>query len=134
MDYAAAIEAKGAKHRTDAIIAMVMARVQQGRMAFSIQDLDDAGILGKSEAYEEIARGRLLAVKRGRSTKILAPDLCSYLQSLALIPPHPPDRKPDPAAIARGKLGGRARLAALETKRRPTKATQSPPRHRKRRA
>jgi hypothetical protein len=105
MKYAEAILAKGSKQRADAIIAMVMARVEkEGRMAFSIPDLDEAGILGKSEAYEEIASGKLLAVKRGRSTKILAPDLISYLLSLVLIPPHPPDRKPDPKAIERGKL------------------------------
>jgi hypothetical protein len=136
MDYATAIEAQGSKQRADAIIAMVMAQVQQGYMAFSVQDLADARILGKSECYEEIARGRLLAVKRGRSTLILAPDLISYLQSLALIPPHPPDRKPDPKAIARGKLGGRARLAALAAQRKtkPTRAAQPAPRHRKRRA
>jgi hypothetical protein len=104
MDYATAVQAKGAEHRADAILQMVMERVADGRLAWSIKDLEDAGILGKSEAYEEIARGKLLAVKRGRSTKILAPDLVSYLQGLVLIAPHPPDRKPDPKAIARGKM------------------------------
>jgi hypothetical protein len=55
------------QERAAAIAALIIAQVEKGRLAWSIPELDEAGLIGKSESYEAINTGRLLAVKRARS-------------------------------------------------------------------
>lgn len=52
------------------------------RLAFTIQDLIDRGLGGRTFLYGEIAAGRLRAVKSGRKTLVLADDLSDYMSSL----------------------------------------------------
>jgi Helix-turn-helix domain len=59
----------------------------QGRLAFTISEVVAAGVGSPSSIYQFIAEGKLRAVKRGRSTLILADDLRAFLQSLPPITP-----------------------------------------------
>jgi hypothetical protein len=58
----------------------------QGKLVFSVDDLDSAGILGKTRFYEEVKAGRLKARKNGGRTQVLTPDLIAYLRALPVIP------------------------------------------------
>jgi hypothetical protein len=100
------------QERAAAIAALIIAQVEKGRLAWSIPELDEAGLIGKSESYEAINTGRLLAVKRGRSTKILAPDLIAYLQALPLIDPKKPSLYREIARRARRVANERAAATA----------------------
>ena len=64
--------------------------------------IDEAASLGgprRAKLYDEIAKGRLRAVKVGRATRILVSDFEKYLASLPAIEPHraEPDSTPAPA-------------------------------------
>ena len=53
--------------------------------AFTIPEAIQAAGIRRTAIYEEIKAGRLRAVKRGRRTLILAPDLRRWLSSLPVV-------------------------------------------------
>ncbi|HEV2557220.1 MAG TPA: helix-turn-helix domain-containing protein [Microvirga sp.] len=55
-------------------------------LTYSIIEATKATGVGRSCLYEEIGKGRLRAVKRGRRTLILAEDLRAWLASLPAAP------------------------------------------------
>ena len=57
------------------------------RLALTIDEAVKAGGPKRSKLYDEIRKGRLRAVKSGRSTRILIADFQSYLASLPVIEP-----------------------------------------------
>jgi excisionase family DNA binding protein len=57
------------------------------RLALTIAQAAKLGGPCRSALYEDIRSGRLRAVKRGRSTRILIDDFKAYLASLPPIPP-----------------------------------------------
>lgn len=54
----------------------------QERLAWTIEEFTNASGICRATVYEEIAAGRLRAVKRGRSTLILHRDAQAYLDNL----------------------------------------------------
>ena len=52
--------------------------------AYSLADLDEMGILSRTQAYMENRKGRLVFRKIGRRTVILHDELVQYLQNLPL--------------------------------------------------
>ena len=58
-------------------------------LALTISQAVKLGGPCRSALYEDIRAGRLRAVKRGRSTRILLEDFKAYLASLAPIIPAP---------------------------------------------
>lgn len=86
-------------------------------LALTIDEVVKAGGPCRAKIYQEIASGRLRAVKIGRSTRILLSDLRTYFAALPAIKPKdlPPqvDAQPEfpvvaPAAIVTPQLLGRA--------------------------
>jgi excisionase family DNA binding protein len=73
----------------------------RGRLAFTIPQAVQAGLGGQSTIYQLIAEGKLRAVKRGRSTLILADDLLAFLRSLPAIESKKPSRYSEGARRAR---------------------------------
>jgi excisionase family DNA binding protein len=55
------------------------------QLALTIAEAVKAGGPGRAKLYDEIRRGRLRAVKIGRSTRILASDYRKYLNSLPAV-------------------------------------------------
>ena len=66
----------------------------QGKLVFSVDELDEARILGKTRFYEEVKAGRLKARKNGGRTQVLTPDLIAYLRALPIIPPDVAAQRP----------------------------------------
>jgi excisionase family DNA binding protein len=56
-------------------------------MALKISEACTAARCGRTTVYEAIKRGELIALKRGKSTLILASDLRQWLESLPSICP-----------------------------------------------
>ncbi len=56
-------------------------------IAYTIDQLRPLGGPGRAKAYEEIRKGKLRAVKSGRSTRILAVDFRQYMAELPAIKP-----------------------------------------------
>jgi excisionase family DNA binding protein len=56
------------------------------KLALTVAEAAALGGPCRSVLYQDIASGRLRAVKRGRSTRILLDDFKSYLASLPSIP------------------------------------------------
>ena len=56
-------------------------------LAYTIDELWEAGRIGRTSAFELIRTGELRAVKRGRRTLVLAEDLRRYMESLPAIEP-----------------------------------------------
>ena len=56
-------------------------------LALTIDEAVEAGGPGRAKLYDEIRKGRLRAVKIGRSTRILLTDFQSYLASLPSVQP-----------------------------------------------
>jgi excisionase family DNA binding protein len=73
------------------------------KCAYSIKELKAVGGPGRSKAYELINKGRLRAVKDGRITRILAPDLEDYFASLPAIEPKADVAKPAEHEQAHGR-------------------------------
>jgi len=69
-------------------------------------------------------------LKRGRSTIITAEAERRYLEALPRIQPHPPDRKPDPKAIERGRLRHQRKTMKAPKPERQGQAAGSRPQHR----
>jgi excisionase family DNA binding protein len=55
------------------------------QLAYSINDACALIGIGRTALYEDIARGELRAIKRGRRTLILADDLLAWLDTLPSI-------------------------------------------------
>jgi excisionase family DNA binding protein len=51
-------------------------------IAYKIDELKPLGGPGRDKAYKEIRKGKLRAVKNGRSTRILAADFQRYMAEL----------------------------------------------------
>ena len=56
-------------------------------LAYSIREAASTSGIGRTTIYNEIAAGRLRAVKRGRRTLILADDLKAWVAALQPIEP-----------------------------------------------
>lgn len=56
------------------------------KLALTVAEAAALGGPCRSILYQDIASGRLRAVKRGRSTRILVEDYKNYLAALPLIP------------------------------------------------
>jgi excisionase family DNA binding protein len=93
------------------------------QIALTIDEVVKAGGPCRAKIYQEIADGRLRAVKIGRSTRILLSDLQAYFAALPAIKPKdlppPVNAQPEfpdvePAAIVAPQL----HAAALRHKRR----------------
>jgi excisionase family DNA binding protein len=52
------------------------------QLAYTISDVEKRARIGRTLIYREIAEGRLRAVKAGRRTLILDPDLLTWLEAL----------------------------------------------------
>lgn len=63
----------------------IIMNAPSAKLAYSIDEAVAATSISRSVIYEDIAAGRLTALKRGRSTIILAADLAAYL---AALPPY----------------------------------------------
>jgi excisionase family DNA binding protein len=74
------------------------------QLALPVSEAAKAGGPKRAKLYEEINKGRLRAIKMGRSTRILVDDLRKYLAALPAIepkvpappasdPPRPPRRR-----------------------------------------
>jgi hypothetical protein len=63
-----------------------------GKPAYSLADLDEMGIVSRTQAYVENREGRLVFRKVGRKTIVLHEDLANWLQNLprkdAISEPH----------------------------------------------
>jgi len=61
--------------------------MQSNPLAFKVNEASSVAGVGRTSIYDAITTGKLRAVKRGKSTLILADDLRRWLESLpALIP------------------------------------------------
>jgi excisionase family DNA binding protein len=60
----------------------------QDQLAFSLSSVCKLADIGRTALYEEIAAGKLRAVKRGRRTLILADDLRRWLDALPAVQPN----------------------------------------------
>jgi excisionase family DNA binding protein len=77
------------------------------RLALSIAEASAAARIGRTRIYELIASGELKAVKIGRSTRIRASDLQSWLESLPVIPATgTPAKKPGKPSVVVRNQGG----------------------------
>ena len=56
-------------------------------IALSIPEAAKTSGIGRTSIYDEIASGRLRAVKRGRRTLILSDDLKAWIQALQPVQP-----------------------------------------------
>ena len=61
------------------------------KLAYTIPGFCDASSLGRSKVYEEIAAGKLRAVKSGARTLITAEDGRAYIKSLPAVEPKDED-------------------------------------------
>jgi hypothetical protein len=65
---------------------------RSAKPAYSLADLDEMGILSRTQAYVENREGRLVFRKVGRKTIVLHDELVSWLQNLprkdAISQPH----------------------------------------------
>ncbi len=52
------------------------------KLAYDLDELAEQSGLGKTKIYQEIAAGRLRAVKCGKSTRVTDEDARSWLRSL----------------------------------------------------
>jgi excisionase family DNA binding protein len=77
------------------------------KLALTVAEAAALGGPGRSALYQDIKRGRLRAVKRGRSTRILIEDFKAYLASLP-----PLDRIGEASSAATSR--NRADAAKLE--------------------
>jgi excisionase family DNA binding protein len=64
--------------------------MQQAPIALKISEACSAARVGRTSLYDAIKRGELRALKRGKSTIILADDLRRWLESLPSVYPQPP--------------------------------------------
>jgi excisionase family DNA binding protein len=55
-------------------------------LAYSVSELVQTGIAGRSKIYEMIDDGRLTAVKIGGATKVLATEVERFLATLPAVP------------------------------------------------
>lgn len=55
------------------------------KLAYRVEELQDAAGIGKTRAFELIRTGQLKARKDGRNTLVLREDLVAYLDALPLI-------------------------------------------------
>jgi hypothetical protein len=58
------------------------ASVRKEKLAFGIDDLEEASGFGRSTIYEQIKAGNLRARKLGRRTFVMADDAKAWLESL----------------------------------------------------
>jgi excisionase family DNA binding protein len=74
------------------------------RQAITVDEASRAGGPKRAKLYDDIRRGRLRAVKFGRSTRILISDFQKYLTSAPAIVPTAgePDEKPKDRGRRRG--------------------------------
>jgi excisionase family DNA binding protein len=66
------------------------------QLALTISEAAKAGGPKRAKLYDEIAKGRLSAIKMGRSTRILVDDLKRYLAGLPAIEPKTDTTPPSP--------------------------------------
>jgi excisionase family DNA binding protein len=93
-------------------------------LALTIDEVVKAGGPCRAKIYQEIASGRLRAVKIGRSTRILLSDLLAYFATLPAIKPRDlspqVDPQPEIAAVQpRGIVTPQVDHAARINKRHP---------------
>jgi excisionase family DNA binding protein len=74
------------------------------QLALTIDQAAKAGGPRRAKLYDEIKKGRLRAIKIGRSTRILVDDFQKYLKSLPAIPPAS-----DPRAASQPRAHGQRR-------------------------
>ena len=67
------------------------------KLALSIPEAASASGLGRTLLYQDIAEGRLRAVKRGRRTLVLLDDLKTYLAGLETFKAQKKEASDEPA-------------------------------------
>jgi excisionase family DNA binding protein len=78
------------------------------QLALTIDQVVKAGGPRRAKLYDEIRKGRLRAIKIGRSTRILVDDFQKYLKSLPAISPNSESR-PEPQPREHKQRRGRRR-------------------------
>jgi excisionase family DNA binding protein len=78
------------------------------QVALTIDQVVKAGGPRRAKLYDEIRKGRLRAIKIGRSTRILVDDFQKYLKSLPAIAPTG-EPQPEPRPPKHGQRRGHRR-------------------------
>jgi excisionase family DNA binding protein len=118
--------------------------MQSNPIAFKINEARSVSGVGRTSIYDAITNGELRAVKRGKSTLILADDLRRWLESLpACIPKNrirneaPPcgDQNARPSSPTAKKINDDENVlhrpsVRHQSVRKPTRAPKQPPRPR----